>query len=145
VKFNPTRYWIQRHEHNGRLSGLYCLINAARYLGMRGPRPGSRKWALLTRHRTIQAQAKALNLQIEPIDPDKAIEHVPAIITVRHWSASSHRTLVIGGDGAHLVLVNFRPDYYARRSWAVYQRRQIELARGKNRKAWAVTPLVDRG
>jgi hypothetical protein len=146
VKFKRTAYWIQHYEFNGRISGLMCLVNAARYLGMHGPRPGSRKWARLTGLRTIQAQAKALNLMITPIEPDEATDHVPAILTVRDgWANAAHRTLVIGGDGDHLVLVNFRNGYpYNRRSWGVYHRKAVEMARGRNRKAWAVRRLVER-
>lgn len=144
MKFKRTRYWVQHYEFNGRISGLMCLVNACRYLGMHGPKPGSRKWAQLTGLPTLKAQAKALNLQLVSIDPEGVVGHVPAILTVRHWTSAGHRTLVIGGDGDHLVCVNFRNGYpYNRRSWSVQRWNDIELARGKHRKAWAVKALVD--
>jgi hypothetical protein len=140
MKFKSTRYWIQQCELNSQASTLFCLVNACRYLGLPGPRPGSRKWGQLLCLPSIQIQAKALKVSVTSIDPTKATNHVPAILPVRIW-AHSHRTLVIGGDGDHLVLVNHQPGFFTRRSWQVVRRQGIRL--DSRHKGWAVKALVN--
>jgi hypothetical protein len=137
-KYKPTRYWIQRQDYPPSLNLLLCLVNACRYLGLPGPKPDSPKWARLARM-SLEEQARALKVKLQPIGITGALDHCPSIIPIQGWSHRKIHVLVIGGDGGNLVLVNSRGYSFAsRRSWEVCPQGSIRMV--PKGSAWAVEP-----